>query len=232
MFLSMEYPRQYWGRIPRVGQIVGGILAAVLIVVCGAFVWRHYHQPTTAVNSTMPVAKPYIPPPPPPANDGTPMTVRPSQAQLELGFIAKGSGKGPERAYFRQLVADPQQWGFKGNVTDVKAVKRWAGHEAHVITIEEGQYYFGIGDEIRTHGDVAYLLQKDASGNTWVAQYVVPTEQTTEPTVTMGDKTLVLAAHNPLPTSIAAAHFYGVSPVTGEKLPVPHWEYVYFPHAG
>ena len=71
-------------------------------------------------------------------------------------------GQGIEHALIRQIEHDPkmaQELGFKGNVSDTKALHAFAQHQAHIVAIKEG-YVDNAGHEVRiTEGDkVGYEL--------------------------------------------------------------------------
>lgn len=58
-----------------------------------------------------------------------------NSTQINLATIHEGEGI--EHALIRQLEQDPSAHGFKGNISDVEAVKNWAGSEAHRIAEKE-----------------------------------------------------------------------------------------------
>jgi len=202
------------------------IVACVIFAIIAGITWHRYHT-APIVKPANQVATHNIPPVNTPA---TQPNLGPSQEQLELGFVAKGSGGSIWKALASQLRADPKAQGYEGDVNDTAALTKWVNQETMASLIESGKYYHGIGDEIRTYGDVSYVFVKDANGKRQIAEYVVTKGPVAGPTVTIGDKTLSLAVTNTLATSVATSHFSGASPTTGEKLPVSHWEYVYFPH--
>jgi hypothetical protein len=207
-----------------VRRIFVGIIIIVILIGGGLF-W-HYHHGAATADVTHRIPPPPPPPPAPTLNTG------PSEAQLELGFIAKGSGGSQWLAITRQLRADPKSWGYAKDLNDEKALTKWVNHEAMTMLIEDGKYYHGVGDEVRTYGDVSYVLQKDPTGKVQIAEYVVTTSPAAGRTITIDGKTLSLSLGmtDTLASSVATSHFFGASPTTGEKLPVPYWEYVYFPH--
>ncbi len=47
-------------------------------------------------------------------------------------------GDGIERVLQRQLLLDPQAHGFEGDINDLGEIRKWAGHEASVITQKQG----------------------------------------------------------------------------------------------
>ena len=144
--------------------------------------------------------------------------------QVELGTIHKRSGKGICWALARQLVKDPVAHGFKGNTQDAAAVKHWAGIKAFRDVILDGKYEWKFGEQIGTRGGVAYVYQRKADGTWQIAEYTVTEPSASNPQA--GHSTFSLATTHDLATSIATAHFTGVTP-TGIILPVPPYEYVY-----
>lgn len=47
-------------------------------------------------------------------------------------------GDGMERILQRQLIANPEKFGFQGNLEDAQEIKRWAGREASLIAQKQG----------------------------------------------------------------------------------------------
>lgn len=228
---------KYLSGISRATKIA--VLLTVIFIAGGAsWYWHHHHAAQTAslthqagANNTASAPTPPTPPGPEPKTESK--AAGPSASQLELAFVAKHSGKGIEWAFIRQLVADPGSWGFTGNQDDAKAVKQWAGHEAAVICYKSGYCEWKFGAEVQTYGGVAYVLQKDVDGKIQVAEYPIdapPTAATSTTTTNSNNSnTRLPAAIHALSASVAASQFFGASPVTGNKLPVPHYEYVDFP---
>lgn len=81
------------------------------------------------------------------------------EAIFKIATVQKGNGV--EHCLQRQLVADPARFGFKGNVTDQKAVSKWAKKQADVLARKAG-LIANDGREIRIKanaiGKVAYVL--------------------------------------------------------------------------
>jgi hypothetical protein len=92
---------------------------------------------------------------------------------IDLATIKKGEGV--EHALIRQLKANPQEFGFKGDINNEAAVTRWAGNEAHKIAIRAGYIDVKTGAEIRVGtkgiGKAAYILEKDQAGKITVQEY-------------------------------------------------------------
>jgi hypothetical protein len=147
----------------------------------------------------------------------------PSTAQMQLAIVHKGEGV--ESALIRQFAADPVVYGFNGKQGDAKAVHQWAGRQAHLLAIKAGYYDWKFGAEVRVAAPdkMAFVIQKDAAGNLIVVEYAVTTTASTAPPTFLQGVTHVSSA------TIGASNFFGASPITGNKLPVPHGEYVYFP---
>lgn len=148
--------------------------------------------------------------------------------QIDLGFVAKGSGHSTEWALTRQLIANPAYWGFKGDPSDAQAVKKWADHTSAVFATEGGYVEWKFGADVRVRGDASFVLKKNADGTIQIDEYVV-TAPPSKGNVSINGKSFTLAKTHTLTKSIASSQCFGVSPTTGNKLPVPHWEYVYFP---
>lgn len=93
---------------------------------------------------------------------------------LELAVIKKGEGI--EHAIRRQLEADPQAHGFKGDINDHAAVHKWSGGEADRIAVKAGYRDLKTGEQImvgaKGRNNAAYVLGKDAQGNEQVAEYL------------------------------------------------------------
>ncbi len=89
-------------------------------------------------------------------------------AQFERAVIRKGDGI--ERILIRQLIADPQAFGFTGDAAHVKA---WAGTTAHLIAVHAGYFDWKFGAEIRiVHpGKAAFILEKSAEDGLRVVEY-------------------------------------------------------------
>lgn len=92
---------------------------------------------------------------------------------LKLATIKKGEGI--EHAIRRQLEADPQTHGFKGDIADKAAVHKWSGGEAHRVAIKAGYVDAKTGEQImvgaKGRNNAAYVLEKDAQGNERVVEY-------------------------------------------------------------
>lgn len=86
---------------------------------------------------------------------------------LELATIHEGEGI--THALSRQLMNNPEDFGFKGDTSDTKAVEKWAVAESYRIAIKAGYVDIESGKEVRVGSaginKVAYLLEKDSSGN-------------------------------------------------------------------
>ena len=200
--------------LPQVVLIA--IVLAIIVAAVGVAAWVHpsHAQPATAAQDT--------------ANKPTPQlalmvkSTQPSDEQMRLGIAHKGNGV--ESALIRQFAANPVAYGFNGKQDDVKAIRQWAGRQAHLLAIKAGYYDWKFGAEIRavTPNKMAFVIQKDATGNLTVVEYAVTGGSTATPTFSQGVTHISS-------TTIGASNFFGASPTTGNKLPVPHGEYVYFP---
>lgn len=101
--------------------------------------------------------------------------VAPTKAEkFKLATI--GKGEGIEHAFIRQLVADPEivkgvkikvlgkvyDLTFKGDKSNAKELKKWAGWAADLIAQNQGYVNFATGREIRVKvaNRVAYVLEK------------------------------------------------------------------------
>lgn len=99
--------------------------------------------------------------------------------KLELATIKKGDGV--QNVLIRQLMVNPEKFGFEGDLHDTEKIKEWAGGEAHRIYLDyekarlmEGEIKHGL--EIRVTGDgvgkSAYILEKDAQGKSIVKEFI------------------------------------------------------------
>ncbi len=207
----------------RVAKIA--VLLIAILAVGAGLLWHHYHAVPTVHLAQWPAAHNGGSSPPP---HPQPKAAGPSDAQLALAFVAKGSGKSVEWALIRQLVADPGSWGFSGDRNDKEAVKQWAGHRAAVLAIKGGYVDWKFGGEVRTYGGVSYVLQKDAKDKTQIVEYEEASSQL-EFAANTGSGTFSPATTHTIAASVATSQFFGASPVTGNRLLVPHYEYVVFP---
>jgi hypothetical protein len=209
--------------ISNVPIIVGTI---VILFVIGVLLW-HYtsrqNQPSNVkpTAGTMQKQKPA---------DQIPASVKPtgpSAAQIVLATVRKGEGI--EHALIRQLVDDPMNYGFTGDQNDSAAVKKWAGHQAHVLAIKAGYYDWKFGAEVRVKAPntTAYVLQEDADGNLQIGEYAATTPQG-PPTTASGGTFSPATTHGVAPT-IASSQFFGASQTTGKIFLVPAYQYVYAP---
>ncbi|MBI5798479.1 MAG: hypothetical protein HZB10_00930 [Candidatus Yonathbacteria bacterium] len=84
---------------------------------------------------------------------------------VELATIHKGEGI--THALSRQLIENPKNFGFTGNINDAHAVKNWSINEALKIAKETGYVAGESETRVGTAGvdKVAYVLGKDQSGN-------------------------------------------------------------------
>ncbi len=209
--------------LPRV-VIIAIALMVVVVATAGIVRWVHPHhtQPTKVATLTAQTAisKPTFPPAP------TANSAGPNDAQMQLAIAHKGEGV--ENTLIRQFAADPATYGFTGKQDDVKAVHRWAARQAHLLAIKAGYYDWKFGAEVRVASPdkMAFVIQKDAAGNLTVVEYAVTPTAVSASTTT---PTFSQETTHASSTTIGASDFFGASPTTGNKLPVPHGEYVYFP---
>jgi hypothetical protein len=151
-----------------------------------------------------------------------------SQPQVALATVHWTEGI--EHAFIRQLVADPANYGFDGKPDDKKAVKHWAGRQAHLLAIKAGYVdKFGAQIGVPTGDTTAYLIQKNADGSLQIVEGMVTTPPP-GPTTAPDDSKIQLtgiAGTHAVAATIATAQFIGASATTGEILPVPVYQYVY-----
>jgi hypothetical protein len=85
------------------------------------------------------------------------------------------SGEGIESPLIRQLIADPSLAGFSGNRDDARAVKQWAGRQAHLLAIKAGFVEWKFGEEMRVKypGVSAFRIEKDSTGKLTIVEYAV-----------------------------------------------------------
>ncbi|MBU4257099.1 hypothetical protein KKC04_01660, partial [Patescibacteria group bacterium] len=83
--------------------------------------------------------------------------------------------EGIEHAIRRQLEAEPENYGYKGNMNDKAAIHKWSGGEADRAAIKAGYVNPETGEEIRVGAKgidkAAYVLEKDAQGKTQIHEY-------------------------------------------------------------
>jgi hypothetical protein len=200
------------------------IAIVIVLIVCvagiGIWVYPRHAQPAKSSPSVPAPAqvktnKPTLPPPPVKSTE-------PSATQMSLAIAHKGEGV--ESTFIRQFAADPVAYGFSGKQDDAKAIHKWAGRQAHLLAIKAGYYDWKFGAEVGASAPdkMAFVIQKNAVGNLTVVEYAVTVSTTASPTFTQGATHIASA-------TVGASNFFGASPITGEKLPVPHGEYVHFP---
>lgn len=83
--------------------------------------------------------------------------------------------EGIEHVIRRQLEAEPENYGYKGDASDKVTVHKWSGGEAHRAAIKAGYVNPETGEEIRVGAKgidkAAYVLEKDARGGTRIHEY-------------------------------------------------------------
>jgi len=100
-----------------------------------------------------------------------------------LSMASIRPGEGPTSPYARQLMANPQIKGngiepFTGNLSDKKAIKKWAGRQATLIAIHNHQIDPQYGREWRTiRVGAIYLLDIGGANPQLVTQYAGQTSQ-------------------------------------------------------
>ena len=84
--------------------------------------------------------------------------------------IEVGSGKGPTHAIYEQLKDNPKEYGLSDNPSDseLRLKAREIAIANDIIKVDENG---NIISEIRSKGNEAYLLDKDAQGNILVSQH-------------------------------------------------------------
>ena len=105
--------------------------------------------------------------------------VEPTITEETMKMATVGKGEGVEHVFRRQLEANPEAFGFKGDPTDIKAVHEWSGGAAHRIAIDKGYVDSGTGEEIwvkdmgpkGAEGNPAYVLEADGSGKVGVKEF-------------------------------------------------------------
>ena len=212
-------------KLPPVVSIAITIVVAICVSGIGIWIYNRHVQPAKLAPSPTPTAHAATnKPAPPPTSTANP--AEPSDAQMQIAIAHKGGS--PERAFIRQFTADPVAYGFNGDQNDAKAIHQWAGRQAHLLAIKTGYYDWKFGAEVRVVAPdkMAFVIRKDAAGNLTVVEYAAtvttPATSTTPPNFSQG-------ATHVSSTSVGTSNFFGASPTTGNKLPVPHGEYVYFP---
>ncbi|MDD4332689.1 MAG: hypothetical protein PHT51_01095, partial [Patescibacteria group bacterium] len=86
--------------------------------------------------------------------------------ETSLAIVYKGEGV--EHSFIRQIMADPEAFGYKSELGDLT---KWAQSEAHRAAIDTGYVDRATGEEIRVSSDnqAAYVLHKEG-GNYQVAE--------------------------------------------------------------
>jgi hypothetical protein len=206
--------------LSRVAIIAIAIVLAICVAGIGTWIHAcHTQSAKLTPSSPFPTAQATINKPAPlPAS--TVKSTEPSASQMQLAIAHKGEGV--ESTFIRQFAADPVAYGFNGKQDDAKAIHRWAGRQAHLLAIKAGYYDWKFGAEVgaASPDKMAFGIQKNAGGLT-VVEYAV-TGPTATPTFSQGATHIASA-------TVGTSNFFGASPITGEKLPVPHGEYVHFP---
>jgi hypothetical protein len=104
-----------------------------------------------------------IPKPPPPATSSVIASNLHEDIKINLMVVHKGEGV--EHTFIRQIEHNPklaQELGFKGDIKDAKALRVFAGREAHVVATQTG-YVDNAGHEVRVMeaDKVAYELKAE-----------------------------------------------------------------------
>lgn len=128
-----------------------GLTAAILLLVLGLLTLRSATHSVQSVSAKTEEALPPLP------------TVGLS-FRLEQGLV--GDAEGYQHGIIRQMMAQPEQFGFKGNRTDLQALIDWVGPEVHRIAIRAGYVDFRTGREIRVKyaNKVSTVLNTDENG--------------------------------------------------------------------
>lgn len=144
--------------------LVGGIMAETIVLSIDKL-WEKFGPLTHGMSESVPVSSAAIKAPTSfvaPLSTAGMMekmaTPAISEKILDLATIQKGEGV--ESALIRQLMDKPTDFGFKGDITDADALKHWADTQAHLAA---GSYQ-GTGVSTSGINNVAYVLDKDASG--------------------------------------------------------------------
>jgi hypothetical protein len=224
--------------IPRMAIVA---IAIILVAIAGIVLWVHSHHAQPAMVVQTKTLEQTISPAPATAVSAT----NPNAAQMRLAIVHKGEGV--ENAFIRQFVASPAAYGFNGKQDDTKAIHQWAGRQAHLLAIKTGyyDYYFGAEVRVATPYKMAYVIQKDGEGNLTVVEYKVNvsakmaflqknaagklTNVEYEVTTSAATPAFSQGATHVSSAIVSVATFFGASPITGNKIPVPQGEYVYFP---
>ncbi|PLX27118.1 hypothetical protein C0583_04790 [Candidatus Parcubacteria bacterium] len=98
------------------------------------------------------------------------------EEQLRLATIHAGAGSNSvEGVIIKQLVDDPKEFGFNGDLNDQTEIKRWAGSQAHRIAIDNKYFDPQTGQGVRLKASSidtnAYII-KNEGGRIVVQEYV------------------------------------------------------------
>jgi len=143
----------------RILFMVGGAIGGFLIA--EAFTKHSKEAEDSKVIGKAPEQEGVIPEP---ALEPEPLIPEP-ESQPDLSDAIVGKGEGPEHAFIRQLIHNPEKFGYEGNLDDASAIKLWAGKTAHRIALDQGIVKTGEGgamEEIRTRiaDKIAYQLER------------------------------------------------------------------------
>ncbi|MCD4694256.1 hypothetical protein K8R62_02775 [bacterium] len=84
-------------------------------------------------------------------------------------------GEGIEHALIRQLKANPQEFGYKEDLTKSGEIAKWAGGEAHKLAINSSYVNAETGAEVRVGTEgvdrVAYVLKTNSEGELEIEEH-------------------------------------------------------------
>jgi hypothetical protein len=91
-----------------------------------------------------------------------------------------GGGGGFCRSFTAQIIADPESFGFKGNITDAAALKEWAGKRAFQFVRKYKLFdpRFNIEARVNEANKISPVLEKDSDGNFVCNIFVAGTDGT------------------------------------------------------
>jgi hypothetical protein len=192
-------------------------VVAILAMIGVYFAFFHHGTPPPA-----PVVARAVPTP-------APKPTGPSPEDLKLATVKKGEGI--EHAIIRQLVARSAKFGFDGDGHDARAIKLWAGHEAHVLAIRAGYADWKFGGEVRVArpDEMAYLLKKDSNDRLSIAEYrATPSGNANVSSSLLSPVSPDAGGTKVLASSVSQSQFLGM-PDFITAHPLPNWEYQYIP---
>lgn len=157
---------------------VAVVAAMIAAIIGGIVIFRKTENPAH-------VAVQHKVTPPPASPKAAPQKADINNDLWEVALVHHAEG--PQHPIIRHLIAAPKEWDFAGDVADARAVKEWAGTEAHRLAEDAGivDWKFGREMRVRKADTVAFFLERDEHGNKRIVQRIMGEKGDGEPGAVM-----------------------------------------------